>query len=161
MTEEAVDAPQPRFEIQKVFVKDASLECPNSPEIFRDHPWKPEPELRVGTHATQLTEHHYEVVVTVTLTVKSGEQTGYLVEVQQGGIFTLANIPEPQMEPLLGIGCPNVLFPFAREAVADLVQKAGFPQHLLPPVNFEHIYAQQSENESAAKQEATEASKPH
>ncbi len=161
MTDKAAATPQPRFEIQKVFVKDASLECPNSPEIFQGHEWKPEPELRVGTQSTQLTDHHFEVVVTVTLMVKSGDKTGYLVEVHQGGIFTLANIPETQMEPLLGIGCPNVLFPFAREAVADLVQKAGFPQHLLPPVNFEMVYAQQAEGRTTVETEESAKTKPH
>lgn len=163
MSEPGAEKPQPRFEIQKIYIKDASLECPNSPQIFRGEQWRPEASLQLGTRSAQLEGAEFEVVLNVTLTVKSGEKTGYLVEVQQGGIFTLENIPDEQVEPLLGIGCPNVLFPFAREAIADLVQRAGFPQHLLPPVNFEAIFAQQKQPEVTAKQApgGTEPAKPH
>ena len=162
MSEPSAAAPQPRFEIKKIFIKDASLECPNSPAIFDGQQWQPEASLHLGTRTDQLEGPDYAVILTVTLTVKCADLVGYLVEVQQGGIFTLENIPESQLEPLLGIGCPNVLFPFAREAVADLVQKAGFPQHLLPPVNFEIIYAQQAQQKSAGKSQAAgEAAKTH
>jgi preprotein translocase subunit SecB len=142
MSDKPASNPQPRFEIQKLFLKDVSLECPNSPEIFRGGEWKPEANLQMTSQTTALDNRLHEVVLTVTATVTSGGKTAYLTEVQQAGIFTLENVPEDQVGPLLGIGCPNILFPFVREVVADLVQKAGFPQHLLPPVNFEAIYAQ-------------------
>ncbi len=155
MSDNQAGTTPPRFEIQKIFIKDVSLENPNSPGIFLGHQWNPEANLQLGSRSEELDDGNYEVILTVTLTVKSGDMTGYLVEVQQAGVFTLENIPEEQLEPLLGIGCPNVLFPFAREVVADLVQKAGFPQHLLPPVNFEAIYAQQARQNSATADQPT------
>ncbi len=142
MADEPQSNDQARFEIQKVYLKDASLECPNSPELFRNMEWTPEANLQLNTGNAHLDESHFEVHLTVTLTVKSGEKTAYLVELQQAGVFTIQNIPNDKLGPMLGIACPNILFPFAREAAADLIQKAGFPQHLLPPVNFEALYAQ-------------------
>jgi preprotein translocase subunit SecB len=144
------EQPQPRFEIQKIYLRDVSLECPNSPTVFHGRQWQPEAGLQLNTMAKEASEGLYEVILTTTLTVKLGEETAYLVEVHQAGLFTLIDVPEQQMGPLLGIHCPSVLFPFAREAVADLVQKAGFPQHLLPPVNFETLYAQQMKQQAEA-----------
>lgn len=144
MSDKPASGSSPRFEIQKLFLKDVSLECPNSPDIFRGNTWQPEANLQLATQSNHLDGNLHEVVLTVTVTVTSGGKTAYLTEVHQAGIFTLENVPTEQRGPLLGIGCPNILFPFAREVVADLIQKAGFPQHLLPPVNFEAIYAQQS-----------------
>ena len=157
MSESAGNASQPHFEIQKIYLRDASLECPNSPGVFLEQKWQPEANLQLSSKSERLDNENYEVVLTVTLTVKSGESTAYLVEVHQSGIFLIKDFPEDQMDPLLGVGCPNVLFPFARETVAELVQKAGFPQHLLPPVNFEAIYAQQlqeAQTQSAGPQKA-------
>lgn len=153
------DIDQPHFEIQKIYLRDASLECPNSPGVFLEQQWQPEANLQLTSKSEKLDDENYEVVLTVTLTVKSGEGTAYLVEVHQAGIFLIKHFPEDQMDPLMGIGCPNVLFPFARETVADLVQKAGFPQHLLPPVNFEAIYAQQVQEAGTAASQPQKA--PH
>ena len=144
------EQPQPRFEIQKIYLRDASLECPSSPAVFHGREWQPKSGLQLDTQATAAGEGLYEVILTTTLTVTLGEETAYLVEVHQAGLFTLIDFPKEQMGPLLGIHCPSVLFPFAREAVADLVQKAGFPQHLLPPVNFESLYAQQVQRQTEA-----------
>ncbi len=131
-----------RFEIQRVYLKDVSLECPNTPSLFVNLEWKPQANLQLECENHRLDSSNFEVQITVTLTLTTGEKTAYLVEAKQAGVFTLENIPEDQLEPMLGIACPNILFPFAREVVADLVQKAGFPPHLLPPVNFEALYAQ-------------------
>jgi preprotein translocase subunit SecB len=153
----AAEQPQPHFEIQKLYLRDVSLECPNTPAVFQDRQWQPEANLQLNTNAKPIGEDLREVVLTVTLTVKQSGQTAYLVEVQQAGLFTLRDIPADQVNPLMGIHCPTILFPFAREAIADLVQKAGFPQHLLPPVNFEALYAQQAQQQSEAEQPPTNA----
>ncbi len=157
MSDKPASGSTPRFEIQKLFLKDVSLECPHSPEIFRGNTWQPEANLQIATQPNHLEGNLHEVVLTVTVTVTSAGKTAYLAEVHQGGIFTLENVPAEQKGPLLGIGCPNILFPFAREVVADLVQKAGFPQHLLPPVNFEAIYAQQIRQREADQAKAQSA----
>lgn len=149
-------APQaPRFDIQRVYLKDVSLECPNTPRLFANLNWKPQANLQLECANSRLDDSNFEVQIFITLTLTVGEKTAYLVEVKQAGVFTLENIPEDQLEPMLNIACPNILFPFAREAVADLVQKSGFPPHLLPPVSFEALYAQ--ERERRAKEEQGEA----
>lgn len=133
--------PQQHFEIQKVYLKDVSLETPNSPLIFTEQ-WQPQTEVRLETAATPLTEDLFEAVLTLTMTAKLGERTAYLVEVQQAGLFTLRGFEEPQLGHMLHSFCPNILFPFAREALADLVGKGGFPPLLLNPINFDALYMQ-------------------
>jgi preprotein translocase subunit SecB len=130
------------FDIQKVYLKDVSLETPNSPQIFTEPQWQPQSEVRLETSAAPLTQELFEVVLTVTVTCKLGERTAYLVEVQQAGIFTLRGFDEPQMGHMLNAFCPNVLFPFAREEVAALIGKSGFPPVLLNPINFDGMYMQ-------------------
>lgn len=135
------NTPEKQFAIQKIYTKDISFETPNSPNIFKEK-WDPAVEFNLSTHVDTLENHLYEVVLTVTITVKIGSTTAYLVEVNQAGIFTLANFNDQEMGPMVGSFCPNILFPFAREAVSDLVAKGGFPQLLLAPVNFDALYAQ-------------------
>ena len=140
--------PQQHFDIQKVYLKDVSLETPNSPMIFTEQ-WQPETEVRLETGATPLAENLFEVVLTVTITAKLGERTAYLAEVQQGGLFTLAGFDEAQMGHMLHAFCPNVLFPFAREALASLIGKGGFPALLLNPINFDGLYMQRLQQQAA------------
>ncbi len=130
-----------QFSIQKVYTKDLSFETPNAPKIFRDK-WEPVVDFNLGTKVDNLDEGVFEVTLTVTITVKSADNTAYLVEVNQAGIFTLGNFTEQEMGPMLGSFCPNILFPYAREVVSDLVAKGGFPQLLLAPVNFDALYNQ-------------------
>jgi len=130
-----------QFSIQKVYTKDISFESPNTPKIFTEK-WEPAIDFNLGTHVTALENSLYEVALTVTITVKLGETTAYLVEVNQAGIFTLIGFTDQEMGPMVGSFCPNILFPYAREAVSDLVAKGGFPQLLLAPVNFDALYAQ-------------------
>lgn len=130
-----------QFAIQKIYTKDISFETPNSPQIFLDK-WEPALDFNLATHTEALSEHVYEVTLSVTATVKSGDKTAYLAEVKQAGIFTLSGFSEQEMGPMLGSFCPNILFPYAREAVSDLVTRGGFPQLLLMPVNFDALYAQ-------------------
>lgn len=130
-----------QFSIQKIYTKDLSFETPNTPAIFTEK-WEPAVDFNLATNARPLEDTLYEISLTVTITVKCGEATAYLVEVNQAGIFTLVGFPEQEMGPMVGSFCPNILFPYAREAVSDLVSKGGFPQLLLAPVNFDALYSQ-------------------
>jgi preprotein translocase subunit SecB len=135
------DKPAQKFEIQKIYVKDLSFETPNSPKIFTEE-WNPKTDVHIQTENDKLDENVFEIVITVTVTATHEEATAFLVEIKQAGIFFLENFPEDQHKQLLGSYCPNILFPFAREAVAELVTKGGFPQLLLNPVNFDALYQQ-------------------
>lgn len=153
MTENAqANEPSREFALQRIYVKDISFETPNSPTIFTEE-WKPESNLNLNSNVTKLENDLYEVVLTVTVTTKIGDKTAYLVEVLQGGIFTIRNFPEEEMGHMLGAYCPNVLFPYAREVVSDLVSKGSFPQLLLTPVSFDALYAQHMQ-EQAQKETA-------
>ena len=138
---ENTDQKEKQFAIQRVFVKDLSFESPNSPIIFNEK-WEPAVELNLFSKTRDLNDNLFEVAITTTLTVKLGEKAAYIAEVCQGGIFLLKGFNQQEMGPMLGSFCPNVLFPYAREAVSDLVTKGGFPPMLLAPVNFDALYAQ-------------------
>lgn len=131
-----------QFHVQKVYLKDASFETPNSPGIFTND-WDPKINVELNTRGERVSDEVMEVIVTVTVTAKLQETTAYLCEVQQAGIFTVKGIQGENLNALLGSYCPQILFPYAREAVSDLVAKGGFPQMLLAPVNFDALYAQQ------------------
>lgn len=143
---EAPQVPQDaQFQLQKIYVKDVSFETPNSPGIFKVE-WKPSVDLHLTNEAKKIDESLYDVVLSVTVTVKLGEETAYLAEVNQAGVFYLNNIPADMLDRMLGIACPNILFPYVRETVSDVVLRGGFPQLLLAPVNFEALYQQQQKN---------------
>jgi preprotein translocase subunit SecB len=139
------------FVLQRIYVKDLSFETPSSPAIFTQE-WKPETQMNLSTQTTQIGETSFEVVLTLTLTTKVGDQTAYLVEVQQAGIFGARDFPEQEMGPLLGSYCPSILFPYAREVVSDLVSKGSFPQLLLTPVNFDALFEQHMRERAAKEQ---------
>lgn len=139
---------QRQFVIQRVYTKDISFETPNSPEVFTQE-WKPDINVALHTSTKGLGNDHFEVVLSVTVTAKQGENTSFLAEVQQAGIFLMKNISQNETGPLLGSYCPNVLFPYAREAISDLVARGSFPQLVLAPVNFEALYQQQIERQKA------------
>ena len=151
MTDTTNEQEAPQFAIEKLYIKDLSLEVPNAPAIFLENE-SPEISLQLQTGMQRLSEDAFEVVLTATVTSKIGEKTVFLVEVGQGGIFRLRNIPEENLEALLSIACPNILFPYAREVVSDAVVRAGFAPVVLQPVNFEALYAArlQQEQEQAA-----------
>lgn len=138
------ESPAQQFAIQKVFLKDVSFETPNSPGIFTEE-WKPDVNLQLSTNASSVAEGTYEVLLSITVTAKLGEKTAYLAEVQQAGIFSVAGFDQQQMGHMLGAFCPNVLYPFAREAIADFIGKGGFPPVYLAPVNFDALYAQKQQ----------------
>ena len=145
---------QPTFGIEKIYVKDLSLEIPGAPQIFiqRD---APQVSIELTNAPSKLEEGVYEVVITVTVTSKLQDKTVFLVEVAQAGIFQIRNVPQENIEMILGVTCPNILFPYAREAVSDLVTRGGFPPVLLNPINFEALYAQQKQQAAASADGAT------
>ncbi|MGR8920238.1 MAG: protein-export chaperone SecB [Gammaproteobacteria bacterium] len=134
--------------IQKIYLKDVSFEAPNSPMVFTSE-LNPSADVHFSNQTNALDADNHEVVLTVTVKVKQDEQSVYLVEVQQAGIFTVRGFPEQALPAILATACPNTLFPFAREAICDLVTKGGFPQLLLAPVNFEVLYAQELQRRQA------------
>ena len=145
-----------QFSIQKVYVKDLSFETPHSPEIFKAE-WRPNMDMHLTNEGRPLGDHLYEVVLSITLTVRLDKKAAYLVEANQAGIFFIDKIPEPLIKRMLATVCPNILFPFARETVSDVVNRGGFPQLLLAPVNFEALYLrqQQQQAEGAAGPDVT------
>ncbi|MGR8929778.1 MAG: protein-export chaperone SecB [Gammaproteobacteria bacterium] len=134
-------AGEKQFAIQKIYTKDISFETPNSPKVFTQK-WEPSLDLNLGTQVETLENSMYEISLSITVTVKVGETVAYLVEIKQAGIFAIAGFNEQEMGPMLGSFCPNVLFPYAREVISDLVTKGGFPQLILAPVNFDALYMQ-------------------
>lgn len=141
---------QPTFSIEKIYVKDLSLEIPHAPKVFMQRE-TPQMDVQLHNQGGMVDEGVYEIVLTVTVTAKLAEdKTLFLVEVAQAGIFQIRNIPQADLEPILGITCPNILFPYVRETISDMVSRAGFPPVLLNPVNFELMYQQQKEQPEAA-----------
>ncbi len=140
--------PQRQFAIQRVYTKDISFETPNSPRVFAQE-WKPQVNVSLNSTAHELGNDHYEVVVTVTVTATQDESTQFLAEVQQAGIFLVRGMAQEELGPMFGVYCPNILFPYAREVVSDLVTRGSFPQLVLAPVNFDAIYKQQVEQQAA------------
>jgi preprotein translocase subunit SecB len=139
---EAAQNNQPVFSIEKVYVKDLSLEIPNAPQVFLERE-APQVDIQLHHNSTSVEEGVYQTVLTVTVTAKVADRTLFLVEAAQAGIFVVRNIPAQELDPVLGIACPNILFPYVREVISDVVVRAGFPPVVLAPVNFEAIYAQQ------------------
>lgn len=136
---------QSLFGIEKVYVKGVSLELPNAPQIFLEQ-GSPAVSVEVHTKAEQLGDGVFEAVLTVTVTSKlENDKTLFLVEAVQAGIFRIQDVPQEDLEPLLGIACPNILYPYVREVVSDMVVRAGFPPVVLQPMNFESIYQQQKQ----------------
>jgi preprotein translocase subunit SecB len=130
-----------QFTLQKIYTKDLSFETPGAPKVFTEK-WEPTVDFNLGTHSEALEENLHEITLTVTVTVKVADQTAYLVEVCQAGVFFLTGFETQEMGAMIGSFCPNILFPYAREVVSDLVSKGGFPQLLLAPVNFDALYSQ-------------------
>jgi preprotein translocase subunit SecB len=155
---QAAEVQEPLFGIEKIYVKDLSLEIPNAPQIFLQRE-TPQVGIELSNSARKLEDGLFDVSITVTVTSKIEDKTVFLVEVAQAGIFQARNIPEENLEGLLAVTCPNILFPYAREAVSDLVVRAGFPPVLLNPINFEALYLQQKQQQqqqaAAAEAEGT------
>ncbi len=143
-----------QFGLERLFVKDLSFEVPSS-KVFLGE-WKPEMDVQLNTETTRLDDTHYEVSVTVTVTAKNDNATAFVAEVKQAGIFLITGVPEAQLTQLVGAYCPNILFPYVRETISDLVNRGSFPQLLLAPVNFDALFAQaQQQRAQQAGQQGT------
>ncbi len=156
MTESTQDAPKREFALQRVYTKDVSFETPKTPGIFQQE-WKPDTKINLNTEMQKLGEGVYEVCLTVTATTTIGEETAYLAEVKQAGIFTINGFNEQELGPLIGAFCPSQLFPYVREVLSDLVMKGSFPQMVLQPVNFDALYAQHQQELAKQAAQAPEA----
>lgn len=140
------------FNIQKVYTKDISFETPNSPQIFMEE-WEPKNNLDINTNAHKIADNIYECILSVTVTTNIKDKTAYLIEVQQAGIFQIDGFSDNDLHAMLGSFCPNILFPYAREAISDIVTRGGFPQLLLAPINFDALYEQHMQEQAKAANE--------
>lgn len=141
--------PAATFQIEKIYVKDLSLEIPHAPQIYIEQV-QPQIDVRIESGDARFQPDYYEVTLSVTVTARVGERTIFLAEAVQGGIFALRNVPEADLGPLLGIACPTVLFPYLRETISDLVTRGGFPPLLLSPISFEQLYLQRLEQQASS-----------
>jgi preprotein translocase subunit SecB len=150
MSEEAQNNTQPVFNIDKLYVKDLSLEIPNAPAIFLERE-NPQIDLQLQTQATKINEGVFDVTVTVTVTAKfqDKDRVLFLIEAGQSGIFQIRNVPDADMEQVLGVTCPNILYPYLREVVSDVAVRGGFAPVLLNPINFEALFQQQKQAQGA------------
>jgi preprotein translocase subunit SecB len=151
---------QPVFSIEKIYVKDLSLEIPNAPQAFLERE-APSVDIQLHHNSTGVDEGVYQTLLTVTVTAKVGDKTLFLVEAGQAGIFVIRNVPAGELEAVLAIACPNILFPYVREVISDTVTRAGFPPVVLNPVNFEAIYQQQREAQAAPAEPAVQIITPN
>jgi preprotein translocase subunit SecB len=149
------EAPVPTFSIEKIYLKDLSVEVPNAPEVFLETE-APSMEVNINSAARTVQDAMYEVVLSVTITARIKEKTVFLVEVAQAGVFQIRHVPQQDMGPLLGIACPNTLFPYVRETISTVTTRAGFQPVLLAPMSFENIYQQQMQ-----QLQAQQGSKPN
>ena len=142
MAEEEQKAPERQLAIQKIYVKDFSFESPRAPEVFTRTDWSPKTDLNLRSSHTALGDTVHEIVLTVTVETKEEDNTIFLVELQQAGIFHIEGYSEEELKAIVGSFCPNILFPYARESISTVVSKGGFPEFLLQPINFDALYAQ-------------------
>ncbi|HXZ51493.1 MAG TPA: protein-export chaperone SecB [Burkholderiales bacterium] len=139
---------QPSFQIEKIYVKDLSLEIPGGPQTFVQGE-QPRLEVQIGNDAAQFAEGYYEVAVTVTVTARAADKTVFLVEAVQAGIFSIRGVPQGDLPGLLNVACPTIIYPYLRETVSDVITRGGFPPVLLAPVSFEALYAQRQQQAGA------------
>ncbi len=149
MSETAASQQTPLFNIEKLYVKDLSLEIPHAPAIFLERE-NPQIDLQLNSQAEPVAEEVYEVTVTATVTAKVKDKTLFLIEGKQAGIFRIRHVPAAELEPVLAVVCPNLLYPYLREVVSDVSVRAGFAPVLLNPINFEALYHQQKQQMQAA-----------
>lgn len=149
MTEAAQENVQPFFNIEKIYVKDISLEIPNAPQIFLERE-NPQIDVQLDNRAGPIEADAFEVELTTTVTARIGEKVMFLIEAKQAGIFRMRNLPKADMESVLAVMCPNILFPYLRELVSSVAVRAGFSPLMLSPVNFEGLYQQHKQEQAQA-----------
>lgn len=156
-----VDGDSRQVLLQKIYVKDASLEVPLAPQVFT-RPWQPQLDVNVTTQPTPMADDRFHLVLSVTVTAKLGEDTAFLIEVQQAGVFVVRGFnSDAERGAALGAYCPNLLFPFARQVIADLAMSAGFPQLLLQPINFDALYMEHLNRARAQAEAAATTGRPN
>ena len=143
------NAAEKRLSITKIYLKDSSFESPQTPSIFRKADWKPQTNLNLRSAHTTVEGDHHEVVLTITIEAKEEDKTLFLIELQQAGLFEIAGYEGEEMQAIVGSFCPNILFPYARESIASLIQKGGFPEFVLQPINFDALYLQSKQQQMA------------
>lgn len=157
--ESAAQGSDKRISISKIYLKDFSFESPQSPKIFRSGEWKPQTNLNLRSSHNDVEGDLYEVSLTITVEAKEGDKTLFLVELTQAGIFEIGGYDREEFDAIIGSFCPNILFPYAREAISSAIQKGGFPEFVLQPINFDALYVQS--RQQAAAQEAAQAQETH
>ena len=150
MAEEKQKDNEKRIAVAKIYVKDFSFESPMSPHVFRSDKWSPQTNLNLRSSHSAVDDGLHEVVLTITVDAKEGDKTVFLVEIQQAGLFELAGYDETERAAITGSYCPGILFPYAREAIANTIQRGGFPEFLLQPINFDALYMQSQKQAAAA-----------
>ena len=151
MTEEATAEPTKQVSIAKIYLKDFSFESPQSPAVFRSGEWRPKTNLNLRSQHTEVEGDLHEVVLTITIEAKEEDKTLFLVELHQAGLFEISGYEREELGPIIGSFCPNVLFPYARESIAAAVQKGGFPEFVLQPINFDALYLQSLQQQGQAQ----------
>ena len=154
-------AAEKRLAIIKIYLKDFSFESPQTPDIFRRGDWQPKTNLNLRSAHTSVDGDHHEIVLTITIEAKEEDKTCFLIELQQAGLFEIAGYEGEELQAVVGSFCPNILFPYARESIASLIQKGGFPEFVLQPINFDALYMQSKQQQMAAAAEETESAEKH
>ncbi len=157
MAEENVQETDKHITIIKVYLKDFSFESPQTPSVFASGEWKPQTNLNLRSSHSEAPENMTEVVLTITVEAKDGDSTLFLVEIQQAGLFDVSGYEDDEFKAIVGSFCPNILFPYARESIAGVIQKGGFPEFVLQPINFDALYQQSLQQAAAQAAEAPEA----
>jgi len=158
MAENEQKAPEKQIAIQKIYIKDFSFESPNTPQVFVKTDWQPKTDLNLRSSHSAVADDSHEIVLTVTVEAKEDDKTIFLVELHQAGLFHIAGYSDDEFKALVGSFCPNVLFPYARETIASVVMKGGFPDFVLQPINFDALYAQGLAQARARAQSEAETS---
>ncbi|MGB5490215.1 MAG: protein-export chaperone SecB [Woeseiaceae bacterium] len=150
------NAAEKRLSITKIYLKDSSFESPQSPAIFRRGEWKPQTNLNLRSAHHAVENDHHEIVLTITIEAKEDDKSCFLIELQQAGLFEIVGYEGEELEAIVGSFCPNILFPYARETIASLVQKGGFPEFVLQPINFDALYMQSKQQQMTAAADTAE-----
>lgn len=156
MTDEKQTETEKRLTIAKVYIKDFSFESPQTPKIFKAGEWAPQTNLNLRSSHTAVDENLHEVVLTITVDAKEDDNTIFLVELHQAGLFDVSGYEKEELGAIVGSFCPNMLFPYARESIASIIQKGGFPEFVLQPINFDALYLQSQQQKAAAESVAEE-----
>ena len=154
---EQEQATEKTLAISKIYVKDFSFESPQTPDVFKAGEWKPKTDLNLRSSHSSVEDNIHEVVLTITIEAKDEDNTLFLVELQQAGLFEIAGYEGEEFSAIVGTFCPNLLFPYAREAIAGIIQKGGFPEFVLQPINFDALYMQSKQQQAQAAAEAAPA----